>query len=75
MEDIRIGQVVYGWINGERCDLIVVDIREPNTLANWTSADQSRRVFKVKRNQGLARVSSKYFVRQAHQLSTTLLGD
>lgn len=73
MEDIRIGQIVYGWVAGERCELIVVDIREPNTLANWTSADQSKRCYKLKRNQGLARVSRKFFVRQANQLSTSPL--
>lgn len=67
--DLKVGQVVYTDIKGVRTECIITEIREPNTVVNWTSADQGKRVYKLKANQGLARVSRKYYVRQAAQLS------
>jgi hypothetical protein len=69
MEDIKIGDRRFTHIAGERRQVVIVDIREPMTVVNWTSADQGKRVYKVKVDQGLARISRKYHVRQAHQLS------
>lgn len=66
MEDFNIGDRFLTNIPGRGLvDVTVVSIREPNRVVNWTSADQSKRVYKL-RESGL--VNRKYWVRQSNQL-------
>ena len=70
-QHIKVGDRFATVINGTTTEVEVIAIREPFTLANWTSADQGKRVYKVRGTQGLAKISRKYHVRQAHQLRGT----
>ena len=55
-------------VMSEYVEVEVIDIREPFTTVNWTSADQSKRIYKVRGTQGFARISRQYSVRRLHQL-------
>ena len=68
-DTFRIGQLCHTRVGDREVFVVIVDIRDPDTLANWTSADQSKRVYKVRPAAALCS-SRKYLVRQAHQLYT-----
>jgi hypothetical protein len=65
--DFTVGQCVYTWVQGVRERVVILDIREPNAVANWTCADQSKRCYKV-RPAGQLYSTRKYLVRQGRQL-------
>lgn len=67
---IQIGQRLFTQIHGVVVGVVVIAIREPNTVVNWTSADQAKTVYKVRAVDASA--SRKYHVRQADQLFANL---
>lgn len=68
MNDFKVGDVCFTRLRGEASltKVVILDIREPNRVVNWSSADQSKRCFKVRP----LHQTRKCLVRQSGELFT-----